>query len=469
MTTKRFSALSAILTMLLLTMSSFALARPVPDSVNQPENTNLAAISISSDGTPVAGQPATFRALIVNEGTNGLEDVSWQAQGSDGRVITGVISYIAAQNEQTLDFEFAFDPALSGDAWLLFMVDPQNSIEESNEEDNRVDVSLNVAPARLSTQEPSRENPQDPQDPLRENPRDSPRNDLRETPTPTADVRVNRISVTPGRDDERVTSGKTALVQVFIENNGDELLETVEWGFFTRPGEFDASNNAPPLVIAGSTTDYAMTGRELNLHPGEIRVVNFEYTFEARQSEDFTVGFAVDPWNMISEANEENNVRGIGVHVDLPASRSRDDQRPVTPDNNSTVTAPAASTPSSSTSTSSSSSSSSKKKKSKSTNNDDKESAKNYFFSKETLKQQFLKETLNKFSKDKAAASVAGTPQSQASKNGVIEVVYAEMPEYVEVTEHVCKFKLFGWCLWGKDVKVKVPVPKMAAPQTFYV
>jgi len=220
---------------------------------------DLTVVGIEVEGTPIVNEIATVDVTIANVGDGDAEgfNVSLYADGELVGVKT--VESLVAGGEVTLEFEWT--PSEAKTYELRAVVDPDNVIDESNETNNEMTVTVEVQSLPDLT---------------------------------VLDVEVEGTPI----------ANEIATVNVTIANVGEG-----------DAGEFNVSlyekfDGEPIELVDVKTVDSLMAG--------EVKIVEFEWT--PSEAGTYLLGAWVDSDNVVDESNETNNIMTVTVEVLEPAN-----------------------------------------------------------------------------------------------------------------------------------------------------
>ncbi|MBN1621065.1 MAG: hypothetical protein JW871_00555 [Endomicrobiales bacterium] len=229
----------------------------MPLTVIEAPGIDLVVSSLYSDpGKPVDGDPAVLYAKVRNVGIVDAENVLVRIYDGPSLVGQKNIALLASGAEETVSLPWAAAPA--GEHLILAVVDPDDTISESNEGNNSRHADVYVYAA-----EP--------------------------------DVAPTHIAFS----DKRPAVGQAIDITATLENLGGQNAENVVLTFYD--GETLIGTQTIPLLVSKGGA----------AHP------SIAYAFLTDGWH--TIKVVADPDNLIPEADEDNNVFYVNVFVHLPS------------------------------------------------------------------------------------------------------------------------------------------------------
>ena len=214
---------------------------------------DLLPVGITTPNYIEAGQPAPVTVAVSNIGSSEASDFPVALYAGESLIETRNVSSLAAG--ASLNVDFTWTPSEAGEITLKAVVDPENSVQESNEANNEMTKAVLVST------------------------------------TPLPDLKITSLSAGSAYLNRPVT------ITASVSNSG-----------FAEASSFATAFYAGEELIDTKTVDSLATGASVDL--------NFTWTPSA--TGEIILKVVVDVNHAVNEANENNNERTFTVNVEEP-------------------------------------------------------------------------------------------------------------------------------------------------------
>jgi hypothetical protein len=209
------------------------------------------------------GDNVNLKAVIRNPGTDKAANVKVQFFFNGANVYNKTITTFSKKANKTLTFAYKLPINMSGSVPFRVVVDPENKIIESNENNNEATINAGVNQAEINL---------------------------------TLETLKSSVA--------KPKAGQNISIQAKIRNNGNVKISNIKVAFFT-----DINKSTPTVVKTIAS-----------LNPKALSSQSYTWKVPASlyPSVDYPIKVAVDPDNAITESNKLDNIKLTTISLTAP-------------------------------------------------------------------------------------------------------------------------------------------------------
>ena len=244
---------------------------PAPTVESKPDL--MVAVMDYTPGTVAVDQTVSFHLRISNQGKANADGFKiTMFMNGEQKGYLNCAGLVAGDEVQYSNDTFKWKPTSAGIYSIVFVVDEEQTIQESDERNNETSIHIAVKDAMTATPAPT------------------------DTPAPTVeskpDLTVEVIDYTPGT----VVVGKTVTFHLRISNRGKADANSFKIKMFV--GELTVSKTCK-VIAAGSEVEYS----------------NQTFKWKPTRAGVYSIVFVADEEQTVQESDEHNNETSISIEV----------------------------------------------------------------------------------------------------------------------------------------------------------